>query len=82
MRIKEIIKEEGLTVYEVAERMNIKAPSLSRAINGNPTKEMLQRIADALEVHISELFVKPDKSASIICPNCGTEISIKVEQKQ
>lgn len=78
MRIKEIIKEKGMTVYEVAEKMNIKAPSLSRAINGNPTKEMLQRIADALNVHISELFINPDKSTSITCPNCGKEIHIDV----
>jgi transcriptional regulator with XRE-family HTH domain len=56
MRIKELIKEKGLTVAEVAQRMNVKAPSLSNVINGNPTVEMLVRIAKALEVDIRELF--------------------------
>lgn len=33
--------------------------SLSRAINGNPTLETLEKIANALGVPISELFEKP-----------------------
>jgi transcriptional regulator with XRE-family HTH domain len=56
MRIKEIIKEKELTVAEVAQKMNIKPPSLSRILNGNTTVEMLVRIAKALEVDIRELF--------------------------
>lgn len=56
MRIKELIKEKGLTVKEVAERMGVVSPALSRVINGNPTVEMLGRIAIALEVDIRDLF--------------------------
>lgn len=56
MRIKEVIKEKGLTVEKVASRMGVKSPSLSRAINGNTTVEMLNRIAKALEVPVTELF--------------------------
>ncbi len=54
--IKRIIKEKGLTVAKVAARMGVKAPALSQVINGNPTLEMLERIAKALEVDIKELF--------------------------
>lgn len=58
LRIKEIAKEKGLTIADVAKRMGILPPALSRIINGsNTTIETLQRIADVLEVDISELFV-------------------------
>ena len=36
--------------------MNIRAESLSRAINGNPSLSTLQNIAEALNVPVSELF--------------------------
>jgi transcriptional regulator with XRE-family HTH domain len=56
MRIKEIIKEKGLTIAEVAVRMGVSSPSLSRAINSNTTVEMLNRIAVALDVPVSSLL--------------------------
>ena len=33
MRIKEVCKEKGITVSQLAEKMGIKQESLSRAIN-------------------------------------------------
>jgi len=56
MRIKQLIKEKGITVAQVALRMGVTPPSLSRAINGNTTVEMLNRIAIALDVPITDLF--------------------------
>lgn len=56
MRIKKLIKEKGITVAEVALRMGVTPPSLSRAINGNTTVEMLNRIAIALNVPVTDLF--------------------------
>ena len=54
--IKKILKEKRLTMSELASRMGIKGPTLSQNINGNPTLEMLGRIATALEVDIRVLF--------------------------
>ena len=65
MRIKEVCKEKGITVSQLAEKMGIKQESLSRAINGNTTLETLERIANALEVDITELFA-PSSSGGII----------------
>lgn len=59
LRIKEICAEKGISIKDLAEKMNIKAPTLSTQINGNPTLETLYKIADALEVHITELFEPP-----------------------
>ena len=56
MRIKQLIKEKGITVAQVALRMGVTPPSLSRAINGNTTVEMLNRIAVALDVPVTDLF--------------------------
>ena len=59
MRIKQLIKEKGITVAEVALRMGVTPPSLSRAINGNTTVEMLNRIAIAIDVQVTDLFDIP-----------------------
>lgn len=65
LSVKEVCKEKGLTIQDLADKMEMKRESLSRAINGNPTLETLERIANALEVDITELFV-PSSSGGII----------------
>lgn len=57
-RIKEIIKEKNLKVSDIAESMGIAQPSLSNLINGKtkPSLDMLERIAEALNISIKELF--------------------------
>ena len=75
LRIKEVIKEKGLTVTLLAEKMGINRVGLSNHINGNPSVEILQRIADTLKVDIVELF-EPAKSNEFTCPNCGTKLTI------
>jgi transcriptional regulator with XRE-family HTH domain len=65
LRVKEICKEKGLTVQDLADKMEMKRESLSRAINGNPTFETLEKIANALGVDITELFA-PSSSGGII----------------
>jgi transcriptional regulator with XRE-family HTH domain len=80
LRIKEVIKEKGLTIQQVANQMGINRVGLSNHINGNPSVEVLQRIADAIGVSVSELFDKPAKDeVKISCPHCGKDINIKVE---
>ncbi|MDH6304606.1 transcriptional regulator with XRE-family HTH domain [Parabacteroides sp. PF5-5] len=56
LRIKEIAKIKGITIGEIADRMDIKRESLSRAINGKPNLETLEKIASALNVELWELF--------------------------
>lgn len=56
LRIKEVIKEKGLTITELADKMGINRVNLSSMVNGNPTVETLEKIATALNVPISALF--------------------------
>ena len=78
LRIKEVIREKGLTVKEVAEKLGMSSPSLSDAINGNPTADKLERIASALNVPITELFDQPATDI-INCPYCGGKIKVSKE---
>ena len=55
-RIKQILKDQGRTLKEVADHLKIDKGSLSRAIAGNPTLETIQKIAEALGVEVWELF--------------------------
>ena len=78
LRIKEVIKERGLTVASIAEKMGISPPSLSQVINGNPTASMLERVAEAIGVPITELFEAP-AAGNFKCPNCGASLRLSAE---
>lgn len=79
LRIKDVIKEKGLTIQSLADQMGINRVNLSSSINGNPTVETLGKIADALNVPISDLFEQPKQNA-ITCPKCGTRLEIKEKE--
>jgi transcriptional regulator with XRE-family HTH domain len=81
LRVKEIAREKGLTIAQVAEKTDMLPPALSRIINGsNTTIETLEKIANALNVPISELFDRPANDNTITCPNCGTRLEVKKKE--
>lgn len=76
LRIKEVIKEKGMTITELADKMRINRVNLSNMVNGNPTVETLTKIASALNVPVTELFDAP-KEGVIHCPKCGAKLELK-----
>ena len=56
LEIKQVIKEKGYSVTSLAKKIGMTQVSLSRIINGNPTVETLEKIANALDVDIKDLF--------------------------
>lgn len=58
LRIKELIKEKGTTIQNIADVIGVNRVTLSNSINGNPTLETLEKIANALGVPVAELFDK------------------------
>ena len=85
MDIKQKIKMQGFTISEVASKMpngngglGISQPSLSAIINGNPTVNKLEDIADIIGLTLSELVSEDDGMNMIAaCPHCGKPITIK-----
>ena len=56
LKVKDLIKQKGMTMQQFAEMLGVTRDTLTRNINGNPTLETLERIATALNVPITELF--------------------------
>lgn len=84
-RIKEILKEKRLTVNQLADMLEISRQALSKQIQGKMLVETAQRIAEALDVPMWQLFASPEEvrpkkdGLSLTCPHCGKDINIKVE---
>ena len=69
LRIKEILKEKGLSQKDLAQMLDVTDMAVSKVINGSPNVSTLERVADALGVEVSELFA-PSRNV-IRCPHCG-----------
>lgn len=81
LMIKDAMKRYGTSVNEIAEKMGISRVTLSTHINGNPSTEVLLRIADAIGCPVTELFEQPKKDIlAINCPHCGKEIKLNIEK--
>ena len=78
MRVKELLKEKGMTAKELASRLGMTETRLSIAISekGNPPLKRLEEIAAVLDVSVSELFA-PRPTNIIICPKCGATLEVK-----
>ena len=80
LRIKELCKAKGLLQKELAEKIGVTDIALRASLKGNPTIGTLEKVANARDVHITELFDQPkNNTAGIACPHCGKNINIKVE---
>ena len=64
LRVKEILKERGMKMYELAKTMGIAPESLTRALQRNPQYTTLKTIADTLGVSVRDLFKGNDTQAS------------------
>lgn len=63
MRIKEILKEKGITLSQLADTMDVSRQALSRQVAGKLLVEKAEEIATALNVPIWQLFVSPKEVA-------------------
>lgn len=81
MRIKEILKEKGITGTELAKQLGVTQGAFSQYIsaNGNPSLKTLQKIATALNVPIQELFNPPtENKITLICPHCKGVVNVSL----
>ena len=80
-RIKEVIKEKGLTITSLADKLGIARESLSRMIV-SPSYPTLEKISTALDVPMWQLFASPEEvkgedENAITCPHCGKKIKLE-----
>lgn len=75
LNIKRVLKERGLTAMQIAERMGVTNVALSQHMNGNPSVQTLERIAQAIGCDVAELF--DPLPPTIRCPHCGEKIVIE-----
>ncbi|SHF81635.1 helix-turn-helix domain-containing protein [Dysgonomonas macrotermitis] len=61
LRIKEILKQQGKTMQDLADMIGINRVNLSNSLNGNPTLERLKQVADSLNVSVKDLFRETKK---------------------
>lgn len=69
-RVKELCRQRGIQLKDLAKKMGVAPESLSRAINGNPQLSTITSIADNLEISVSELFYIKEQiplNAIIVC---------------
>ncbi len=90
MNIQKVIKKQGFTIKDVADKMyntrenkvGVSQGSLSTILNGNPTIDKLQEIASIIGVSVSELVAdEKDVSNTIICPHCGEKIVLETKKE-
>ena len=56
LSVRMLCRKQGITMRQLAEKMQIAPESLSRAINGNPQLSTIQSIAKNLNVEVADLF--------------------------
>lgn len=86
MRIKDVLKERGMTQQELADMIGVSYQSIKQTLNApSVTTATLEKIASALNVPMWQLFASPEEiqpkndSLSLTCPHCGKSITLKAE---
>lgn len=89
-RIKELIKEKGYTQQELADKLGISRVGLTQLVNGKPSYPTLEKIAEALEVEMWELFkskseiveeITEETKNTIRCPKCGARFVLDEKEE-
>lgn len=89
--IKQQLAAHGMTLAQVAEKMNISAGSLSQMCSNNIRLSTLERIAKVLGIETYELFITKEElemerqrrfkqitpHAEVFCPCCGRAICVQ-----
>lgn len=88
LRIKEILKEQGKKAVWLAKEIGVTDVNTRNIINGvvSPKMETLEKIAEALEVPMWQLFASPEEvrkeSGASVCPYCGGLLDVEVNLKK
>lgn len=83
MRVKEVLKEKGLTQPELAEKLGVSVSAVKQMVGADSvTTATLEKIAAAIDVPVWQFFISPDDLAketggnTLRCPHCGKPLKI------
>ena len=83
MRIKELLKEKGMTHQALADKVGVSYQSMKQTLNApSVTTSTLEKIATALDVPLWQLFASPEEVSTdsdnnvLTCPKCGTKLKV------
>ena len=88
LRLKTILNQKEIKSKDLAERVGVSVQTISYICNGkvSPSLDLIEKIANALDIPIWQLFVSPEdityrkKSITAVsCPHCGHPLTIKIE---
>lgn len=94
IRLKEIMKEQGVTAVALADKIGVSRVTIGNLANGitAPSLETISNIAEALNVPMWQMFasqseIKGNKesasdTASITCPYCGKTINLNIDKEK
>ena len=78
LRIKDILKEKGLTIKDVAERMGMDSSNLAATLKkGNPKLSLLEDVANAIGCDITEFFKPNEETAQ--APKGGSQPLVLID---
>lgn len=78
-RIKEVIKEQGYTMKDFADKLGMTRENLFRIVK-DPSSPTLEKLSKALNVPVWQFFASPDEVKTTVCPHCGKEIHVLIHK--
>ena len=86
LKIREHLKSKGMTQRALASSLGVSEQTIGNILSGRvaPSLDTLERIAEALNVEIWQLFRQQEQTgkednniSTCTCPHCGKKIYIK-----
>lgn len=83
LRIKEIMSERDVTSAWLAEKVGISKVAISNIVTGksSPSLDNIIKIANSLNVSITEIIGEKKADNAITCPHCGGKIHFDGEPR-
>ena len=85
LRVKEILKEKGLTQKELADMIGKSPQYIANILNAEQgvSVNILIEFAKTLQVDFRDLFAstKEDSTTTVTCPHCGKPIEIELKKE-
>ena len=90
LRIKQILRDRNIPQQQLADMLGITRSAITQQLAGKPSLVTLEKIAEALEVEMWELFkskseiveeITEETKNTIRCPKCGARFVLDEKEE-